>query len=172
MLDKESLNHSKWYCKYHVVWIPKYRKKKLFDWLRPHLGETLHVLARQKECRIEEGYLLEDHVHILISIPPKLAVSSVIGFIKGKSAIYIARNFSGRRRNFTGENLGARGFYVTTVGLDEDSVREYIKHQEKESFGSCAPARHERFATRLRRLEQHPQAFYPLARQWSVGTIA
>ena len=104
----------------------------MFGWLRPHLDETLHALARQKECRIEEGHLLEDHVHILISIPPKLAVSSVVGFIKGKSAIYIARNFSGRRRNFTGENFWARGFYVTTVGLDEDSVREYIKHQEKE----------------------------------------
>lgn len=111
---------------------PEVSEKKLFGWLRPHLDETLHALARQKECRIEEGHLLEDHVHILISIPPKLAVSSVVGFIKGKSAIYIARNFSGRRRNFTGENFWARGFYVTTVGLDEDSVREYIKHQEKE----------------------------------------
>ena len=100
--------------------------------VRPNLGEVLHELARQKECRIEEGHLREDPVHMLISIPPQLAVSSVIGFIKGKSAIYIARNFSGRRRNFTGENFWARGFYVTTVGLDEDSVRDYIKHQEKE----------------------------------------
>jgi putative transposase len=115
-----------------VVWIPKYRKKKLFDWLRPQLGDVLHELARQKECRIEEEHMLEDHVHMLISIPPKLAVASVIGFIKGKSAIYIANNFSGRRKNFTGENFWARGYYVSTVGLDENSVREYIKHQEKE----------------------------------------
>ena len=132
MMDTASLKHSKWYCKYHVVWIPKYRKKKLFAWLRPQLGDVLHELAHQQECRIEEGHLREDHVHVLISIPPKLAVSSVIGFMKGKSAIYIARNFSGRRKNFTGENFWARGYYVSTVGLDEDSVREYIKHQEKE----------------------------------------
>ena len=132
MMDKESLNHSKWHCKYHVVWIPKYRKKKLFAWIRPHLGDVLHELARQKECQVEEGHLREDHVHMLISVPPKLSVSSVIGFMKGKSAIYIARNFSGRRRNFTGEHFWARGYYVSTVGLDEDSVREYIKQQEQE----------------------------------------
>jgi putative transposase len=110
MQEKESLNHSKWYCKYHVVWIPKYRRKTLFARLRPHLGEVLHELARQKECRIEEGHLLEDHVHMLISIPPKLSMSSVIGFIKGKSAIYIARNFLCRRKNFTGESFWARGY--------------------------------------------------------------
>ena len=131
-MHKESLSHAKWYCKYHVVWIPKYRKKKLFAGLRPHLGEVLHELARQKECRIEEGHLREDHVHMLISIPPKLSVSSVMGFMKGKSAIYIARNFSGRRKNFTGEHFWARGYYVSTVGLDEASVREYINYQEKE----------------------------------------
>jgi putative transposase len=96
------------------------------------LGEVLHELAQQKECRIEEGHLLEDHVHMLISIPPKLSVSSVIGFIKGKSAIHIARNFLGRRKNFTGESFWARGYYVSTVGLDEELVRAYIKHQEKE----------------------------------------
>jgi len=132
MMNTESLNHTKWYCKYHVVWIPKYRKKALFGSLRRHLGAVLHELAHQKECRIEEGHLREDHVHMLISIPPKLSVSSVMGFMKGKSAIYIARNFSGRRKNFTGEHFWARGYYVSTVGLDEDSVREYIKHQEKE----------------------------------------
>ena len=132
MRDDRSLRHSKWDCKYHVVWIPKYRRKKLFEGLRQHLGEVFHELARQKECRITEGHLLVDHVHMLISIPPKLAVSSAIGFIKGKSAIYIARNFLGKRRNFVGESFWARGFYVSTVGLDENFVREYIKHQEAE----------------------------------------
>ena len=132
MRDDRNLRHSKWDCKYHVVWIPKYRRKKLFEGLRQHLGEVFHELARQKECRITEGHMLVDHVHMLISIPPKLAVSSAIGFIKGKSAIYIARNFLGKRRNFVGESFWARGFYVSTVGLDENFVREYIKHQEAE----------------------------------------
>ena len=139
MDEKESLCHTKWECKYHVVWIPKYRKKKLFLGLRGGLGEVFHALAAQKECKILEGHLRPDHVHILVSVPPKLSVSSVVGFIKGKSAIYIARNFSyiarnfsGRRRNFTGESFWARGFYVSTVGLDEELIRNYIKHQEKE----------------------------------------
>lgn len=132
MEEVQSLNHTKWECKYHVIWIPKYRKKAIFKGLRPHLGEAFHDLARQKESKILEGHLQSDHVHILISIPPKYSVSSVIGFIKGKSAIYIARTFRNRRRNFVGETFWARGFYVTTVGLDEGTVRDYIKNQEKE----------------------------------------
>lgn len=132
MEEVQSLNHTKWECKYHVIWIPKYRKKAIFKNLRPHLGDALHELARQKESKILEGHLQSDHVHLLISIPPKYSVSSVVGYIKGKSAIYIARNFRNRRRNFVGETFWARGFYVSTVGLDEDSVRNYIKNQEKE----------------------------------------
>jgi putative transposase len=132
MDDRESLNHTKWECKYHIVWIPKYRKKVLFVGLREKLGTVFHSLAEQKECKILEGHLHSDHVHVLVSIPPKLAVSSIVGFIKGKSAIYIARNFSGRRRNFTGESFWARGFYVSTVGLDEEVIKNYIKHQETE----------------------------------------
>ena len=132
MEEAQSLNHTKWDCKYHIIWIPKYRKKTIFTNLRQHLGEALHELARQKESKILEGHLQSDHVHILISIPPKYPVSSVVGYIKGKSAIYIARTFSNRRRNFVGETFWARGFYVSTVGLDEESVRNYIKNQEKE----------------------------------------
>ena len=128
----QSLSHTKWECKYHVIWIPKYRKKLIFKNLRPHLGETLHELAQQKEGRILEGDLQSDHVHVLISIPQKYSVASVIGYIKGKSAIYIARNFSNRRQNFVGKTFWARGFYVTSVGLDGDAVRSYIKNQEKE----------------------------------------
>jgi putative transposase len=115
-----------------VLWIPKYRKKKLFEALRPRLGEIFHELVRQKEGRIEEGHLLVDHVHVLISIPPKYAVSSVIGFIKGKSAIHIARNYLGKRRNFVGESFWVRGFYASTIGRDEEFVRGHIKHQEHE----------------------------------------
>ena len=132
MNDRESLSHTKWDCKYHIVWIPKYRKKNFFAGLRPELGRVIRSLAEQKESEILEGHLRPDHVHVLISIPPKLPVSSVVGFIKGKSAIFIARNFAGRRRNFVGESFWARGFYVSTVGLDEEIIRNYIKHQEKE----------------------------------------
>jgi putative transposase len=132
MQDGESLSHTKWDCKYHIVWIPKYRRKALFVGLRPELGRVIRSLAAQKGSEILEGHLRPDHVHILISIPPKLPVSSVVGFIKGKSAIFIARNFAGRRRNFVGESFWARGYYVSTVGLDEEIVRNYIRHQEKE----------------------------------------
>lgn len=132
MNPAESLKHTKWECKYHVVWIPKYRKKSLYQGLRRYLGELLKDLAAQKECKILEGHLVLDHVHILISIPPKYSVSQAVGFIKGKSAIAIARNYMGRRKNFTGQSFWARGYYVSTVGKDEEAVREYIKHQEEE----------------------------------------
>ncbi len=104
----------------------------MYGELRRHLGEVLRVLARQKESEIIEGHLMMDHVHILISIPPKYSVSQVVGYIKGKSAIHIARNYIGQRKNFTGQHFWARGYYVTTVGADEESVREYIKKQENE----------------------------------------
>jgi putative transposase len=128
----ESLSHSKWECKYHIVFIPKCRRKTLYEKLRPHLGEVLKRLAEQKECQIEEGHLMADHVHILISIPPKYSVSQVIGFIKSKSAIHLARVYGERKQNFVGQHFWARGYFVSTVGRDEDAVREYIKHQEKE----------------------------------------
>ena len=123
MKDYKSLCHTRWDCKYHVVFIPKRRKKLIFGKLRKQLGAALHELANQKECEIVEGHLRTDHVHVCISIPPKYAVSSVVGFIKGKSAIWIARNLMGRKRNFTGENFWARGYFVSTVGLDEEVVR-------------------------------------------------
>jgi len=132
MKDTGSLNHTKWECKYHVVFIPKYRRKALYYELRQYLGTVFHDLARQKECRIEEGHLMADHVHMLIAIPPKYAVSQVIGFIKGKSAITIARTYLGRRRNFVGQSFWARGYYVSTVGRDEAVVRHYIREQEVE----------------------------------------
>ena len=132
MNDVSSLKHSRWECKYHVVWIPKYRRKTLYDQLRKHLGEIFRDLARNRECEVLDGHMLPDHVHMLISIPPKYSVAQVVGYIKGKSAIHIARNFLGRRRNFTGENFWARGYHVSTVGRDEATVREYIRTQEAE----------------------------------------
>jgi putative transposase len=115
-----------------VVFIPKCRRKTLYEKLRPHLGEVFRQLAEQKECRIEEGHLMADHVHILISIPPKYAVAQVIGYIKGKSAIHLARVYGERKRNFVGQHFWARGYFVSTVGRDEEVVREYIRKQEKE----------------------------------------
>ena len=132
MKDYQSLNHTRWYCKYHIVFIPKRRKKVIYGKIRSHLGEVFRELSEQRDSQIIEGHLHLDHVHICISIPPKYAVSNVVGYIKGKSAISIARNFMGRKRNFAGENFWARGYFVSTVGTDEDILREYIRRQEKE----------------------------------------
>ncbi len=132
-MDKlESLNHSVWDCKYHVVFIPKRRRKALYGELRRYLGEVFRKLAEQKESRIEEGHLMSDHVHMMIAIPPKYAVSQVIGFIKGKSAIHLARVYGERKRNFVGQHFWARGYFVSTVGRDEALIREYIRNQEQE----------------------------------------
>ena len=131
MKEYQSLSHTRWDCKYHVVFIPKRRKKLLFGKLRKHLGEVLHDLANQKESVIVEGHLMLDHIHMCISIPPKYSVSHMVGFIKGKSAIAIAHQL-GRGGNFTGENFWACGYFVSTVGLDEEMVRAYIRDQEKE----------------------------------------
>jgi putative transposase len=128
----QKLSHTCWDCKYHVVYIPKRRKKRIFGQLRRDLGEIFHELAAQRRCEIVEGHLMPDHVHICISIPPKYSVSSVVGYLKGKSAITIARRFGGRKRNFTGEVFWARGYFVSTVGLDEAMVRAYIRNQEQE----------------------------------------
>ena len=132
-MDKvESLNHSVWDCKYHVVFIPKCRRKTLYGDLRPYLGEVFRRLAQQKESRIEEGQLLSDHVLMLIAIPPKYAVAQVVGFIKGKSAIHLARVYGERKRNFVGQHFWARGYFVSTVGRDEAMIRAYIQKQERE----------------------------------------
>ena len=132
MNDVESLSHTKWECKSHIVFIPKYRRKALYGALRQQLGEVLKQLAMQRESRIDEGHLMRDHVHMLVSIPPKYSVSQVVGYLKGKSAIHIARTFMGKPRNFTGESFWARGYFVSTVGRDEKQIREYIKKQEQE----------------------------------------
>ena len=126
----DHLNHSTWECKYHVVFTPKYRKKSLFDPIRKELRDVFHRLAAQKNCKIEEGHLMPDHVHMLISIPPKYSVAEVIGFIKGKSSIWIAQNVERKARNFTGHKFWARGYFVSTVGRDEEIIRTYIKNQE------------------------------------------
>jgi putative transposase len=128
----ETLKHTKRDCKYHVVFIPKCRKKVLYGHIRRELGRVIRELAGQKECQVEEGHLMADHVHMMISIPPKYSVAQVMGYIKGKTAIHIARVYAGRRKSFVGQQFWARGYWVSTVGRDEEAVRRYIKEQEKE----------------------------------------
>ena len=127
----ESLSHSRWDCKYHIVFIPKCRRKELYGKVRKFLGPVFHELAEQRGSKIIEGHMVQDHVHMLIRIPPKYSVAEVIGYIKGKSAIAVARQFNGRQKNFSGEKLWARGYAVSTVGFEESAVKEYIKHQEQ-----------------------------------------
>ncbi len=136
MTQLNSLVHTKWACKYHIVWIPKYRKKQLFGDLRRELGAVPVHAAQHRESEILEGRMVVDHVHILISISPKYAVSQVVGYIKGTQevpgAIHIARTYMGRQRDFTGEHFWARGYYVSAVGVDEAALRQYIQQQETE----------------------------------------
>ena len=132
MRDSRTLNHTEWECKYHVVFIPKYRRKAIYGQIRAELRDVFRRLARQKESEIEEGHLAPDHVHMMISIPPKYSVSQVVGFIKGKSAIHIARTYGERSRNFRGQHSWARGYFVSTVGRDEQRVRNYIRAHEVE----------------------------------------
>ena len=127
----KSLTHSRYDGKYHVVFVPKGRKKSLFGKIRKYLKGVFHELARQKGCEIISGHMATDHVHVCIAIPPKYAVSEVIGYLKGKSAIAVARQFGEKQRNFSGENLWACGYAVSTVGFELDKIKDYIAHQEK-----------------------------------------
>ena len=126
----QSMTHSKWDCKYHLVFVPKRRRKVMYGEIRRNLGAIFHELARQKECQIVVGHLQPDHVHMCLEIPPKYAVASIVGFLKGKSAIAIARQFNGKERNFTGEHFWARGYAVSTVGFELEQIQRYIREQE------------------------------------------
>ena len=127
-----SLNQTKWHCQYHVVFVPKYRKKAIYGGLREQLGEVLRQLALHRESRVEDGHLLVDHVHMLVSIPAKYSVAQVVGYLKGKRAIQSARALADRSRNFVGQHFWARGSFVSTVGRYEQVIREYIQQQERE----------------------------------------
>ena len=131
MSTYESLSHSKWDCKYHIVFVPKGRKKNLYGKVRRFLGPVFHELAAQRRSQILEGHMVQDHVHMLIRIPPKYSVAEVIGYIKGKSAVAVARQFGGRKRNFNGEAFWARGYAVSTVGFEEEQIRRYIRDQQQ-----------------------------------------
>ena len=132
MREWSSQSHVRWYCRYHIVFTPKYRKKVIFGELRRQIGAMLRKLCEQNKIELIEGHAMPDHMHILLAIPPKYSVANTVGFLKGKSAIRIHREFLGRRRNFTGFHFWAKGYCVSTVGLDEQTIRDYIKHQEEE----------------------------------------
>ncbi len=132
MDDTLNLSHTRWECKYHIVFVPKCRRKVLYGQIRKELGKVLAELARHRECRIEAGSIQADHVHMVISIPPKYSVAQVIGYIKGKSAIHIARTYGAKKKCIVGEQFWARGYYVSTVGKDEQKVKEYVRHQQVE----------------------------------------
>ena len=122
----------KWYCRYHIVFTPKYRKRAIFGSIRKGIGKILRELCEQEKVELVEGHALSDHVHQCLSIPPKFSVANAIGFLKGKSAIRIHREYLGKKRNFTGFHFWARGYCVSTVGLDEEVIRAYIRNQEEE----------------------------------------
>ena len=130
-MSYESLCHSRWDCKYHLVFVPKYRKQRLYGKIRKFLGPVFHELARQRECEILAGHMVQDHVHMLIKIPPKHSVAAVVGYIKGKSAIAVARQFSRRKQNFNGEKFWGRGYAVSTVGFNEEEIKHYVRHQKQ-----------------------------------------
>ena len=131
MSTYESLSHSKWDCKYHIVCVPKGRQKELYGKVRKFVAPVFHELASQRRSQILEGHMVQDHVHMLIRIPPQYAVAEVVGYLKGKSAIVVARQFGGRQRNFNGEAFWARGDAVSTVGFEEDQIRRYIRDQQQ-----------------------------------------
>jgi len=130
MHDRESLSHVRWDCKYHVVFVPKYRQKSLYGKFRRKVGDIFRDLCRQRDIELLEGHLMLDHVHMCLKIPPKYSVAHSIGFLKGKSAVRIHRWVLGNKRA-TGLHFWARGYCVSTVGFDEETIRKYIRDQEK-----------------------------------------
>lgn len=134
MREWQSQTHVRWYCRYHVVFVPKYRKKVLFGKLRREVGKIIRELCRQHGVELVEGHALADHVHLCLSIPPKYSVANTIGFIKGKSAIKVHRRHLGKERNFTGFHFWAKGYCVSTIGLDEEVIKAYIRNQEEEEI--------------------------------------
>ena len=132
MREWQSQSHVKWYCRYHVVFVPKYRKRTIYGSLRRNIGKLLRELCQQHDVELVEGHAMPDHVHLCLSIPPKFSVANTVGFLKGKSAIRIHREYLGRKRQFTGFHFWARGYCVSTIGLEESVVREYIRNQEAE----------------------------------------
>jgi len=131
MKDWQSQAHVKWDCKYHVVILPKYRRKVLYGRMRRGVGQILRDLCRQKDIELVEGKAMPDHVHMLLSVPPRYSIAMTIGYLKGKSATRIHRELLHTKGTLFGRSFWARGYCVSTVGLDEGQVRRYIREQEK-----------------------------------------
>lgn len=130
MREWKNQSHVTWYCRYHIVIVPKYRRKRIYGALRKEMGPMLQELCRRFGIELVEGHAMPEHIHMCLSIPPKFSVANTIGKLKGKSAIMIAQRF-GRKRNFTGMQFWSRGYCVSTVGLDEEVIRNYIRTQEE-----------------------------------------
>ncbi|MFC1895125.1 IS200/IS605 family transposase [Thermodesulfobacteriota bacterium] len=128
---KKSLAHTVWECKYHIIWVPKNRRKVVYGKLKKDIGQVLRRLCEYKQIEVIEGTACADHIHIFVSMPPKFSVSTVVGYLKGKSTMILFEKYSSLRRNFRGHHFWARGYYVSTVGLDEQKVRKYIKNQQQ-----------------------------------------
>ena len=127
---RRSLSHTVWECKYHIVWVPKKRRKIIFGKLRQELRTILKRLCEDKGVEVVEGTMCIDHIHVCLAIPPKYSVSTIVGYLKGKSAMILFEKYSRLKKNFRGHSFWARGYYVSTVGLDEAKIRKYIKNQE------------------------------------------
>ena len=126
-----SLSHTKWMCKYHIVFTPKYRRKVIYNQCRVDIGDILKTLSKYKGVEILEGHLMPDHIHMLVSIPPKISVSSFMGYLKGKSSLMIFDKHANLKYKFGNRKFWAEGYYVSTVGLNEATIKKYIQQQEK-----------------------------------------
>ena len=134
MDDDLSLSHTRWNCKYHIVFIPKYRRKEIYGKIRTDIGQIIRQLCAYKDVEIIEAHAMPDHIHMLVRIPPKIAVSNFMGYLKGKSSLMIFERHANLKYKYGNRNFWAKGFYVSTVGLDTNKVREYIRDQEKEDM--------------------------------------
>ena len=134
MDDDLSLSHTRWNCKYHIVFIPKYRRKEIYGKLRSDIGQIIRQLCQYKGVEIMEAHAMPDHIHMLVRIPPKIAVSNFMGYLKGKSSLMIFERHANLKYKYGNRNFWAKGFFVSTVGLDTKKVQEYIRDQEKEDM--------------------------------------
>lgn len=132
--DDSSLSHTRWNCKYHIVFIPKYRRKEIYGRLREDIGKIIRTLCEYKEVEIIESHAMNDHIHMLVAIPPKLAVSSFRGYLKGKSSLMIFERHANLKYKYSNRNIWANGYFVSTVGLKDEVVIEYIRNQELEDM--------------------------------------
>ena len=132
--DDSSLSHTRWNCKYHVVFIPKYRRKEIYGKIRADIGRIIRQLCEYKGVEIVEAHACSDHIHMLVKIPPKIAVSNFMGYLKGKSSLMIFERHANLKYKYGNRNFWAKGYFVSTVGLNAEIVKEYIKNQEKEDM--------------------------------------